>query len=202
MARSSASQEGFGRAAAHAVEAGFRRRRVARHQRLSHRSIPHRLHEPADRSLRWIDFVNRIRFACETVRAVRTRRASRLSGRHSSEPGPRRTIPRTNGRAARQRRARSSTSIVAAGASFLHISGLNTPHSARARATMLPDSARRVTSVAVIANGGLDDPARARGARRQPARTDLVSLARGALANPDWPRRVAAMPRWLLTIPR
>ena len=81
-------------------------------------------------------------------------------------------------------------SIVAAGASFLHISGLNTPHSAGAT-PMLPDLAKRVTSVAVIANGGLDDPARAE-ALLTAGCADLVSLGRGALANPDWPRRVAA----------
>lgn len=42
----------------------------------------------------------------------------------------------------------------------------------------------------VIANGGLADPADARAAVE--AGADLVTLATGALANPDWPRRVAA----------
>ncbi|MGW7557553.1 tRNA-dihydrouridine synthase, partial [Streptomyces rimosus] len=41
----------------------------------------------------------------------------------------------------------------------------------------------------VIANGGLHEPARAQDARADGA--DLVALGRGALANPDWPRRVA-----------
>lgn len=42
----------------------------------------------------------------------------------------------------------------------------------------------------VIANGGLTAPADAR--RTLEAGADLVTLARGALANPDWPARVAA----------
>ena len=46
-------------------------------------------------------------------------------------------------------------------------------------------------TVAVIANGGLEDPARGE-ALIAAGRADLVALARGALANTDWPRRVDA----------
>jgi 2,4-dienoyl-CoA reductase-like NADH-dependent reductase (Old Yellow Enzyme family) len=78
--------------------------------------------------------------------------------------------------------------IVAAGATFLHIAGLNASHAAPV-SQQLPDLARSVSNVALIANGGLEDPARAQ-ALMAAGRADLVALARGALANPDWPRRV------------
>jgi len=67
---------------------------------------------------------------------------------------------------------------------------LNAPHAAPV-SQRLPDLARSVTNVAVIANGGLEDPAQAE-ALIAAGRADLAALARGALANPDWPRRVDA----------
>jgi 2,4-dienoyl-CoA reductase-like NADH-dependent reductase (Old Yellow Enzyme family) len=51
--------------------------------------------------------------------------------------------------------------------------------------------ARRTFGVPVIANGGLDDPALAERLLAE-GHADLVSLGHGALANPDWPRRLAA----------
>src|SRR3546814_2833019 len=45
--------------------------------------------------------------------------------------------------------------------------------------------ARRHGGVSVIANGSLDDPDRA-AAFLAKGDADLISLARGALANPDW----------------
>ncbi|GAA2793391.1 NADH:flavin oxidoreductase [Saccharopolyspora taberi] len=50
--------------------------------------------------------------------------------------------------------------------------------------------ARQVTGRPVIANGGMHDPARAESVLTG-GHADLVALARGALANPDWPRRLA-----------
>jgi 2,4-dienoyl-CoA reductase-like NADH-dependent reductase (Old Yellow Enzyme family) len=132
---------------------------------------------------------NRIRFACETVSAVRRAVPAgfpvgiRLNPGKTNDPG----YEWPGGEATACEIFRS---IVAAGASFLHISGLNAPHPARAT-PMLSDLAKRVTSVAVIANGGLDEPARAEQLLTAGC-ADLVSLGRGALANPDWPRRVAA----------
>jgi len=82
------------------------------------------------------------------------------------------------------------TALVEAGASFLHVAGLHAPPPAPG-SDMLLDAATQVTNVVVIANGGLDDPARAQ-ALLSSGRAAVVSLARGALANPDWPRRVAA----------
>ena len=49
--------------------------------------------------------------------------------------------------------------------------------------------ARKVSGLPVIANGGMHDPARADRVLTD-GHADLVSIARGALANPDLPRRV------------
>ena len=51
--------------------------------------------------------------------------------------------------------------------------------------------ARRTFGVPVIANGGLDDAPLAERVLAD-GHADLVSLGHGALANPDWPRRLAA----------
>jgi 2,4-dienoyl-CoA reductase-like NADH-dependent reductase (Old Yellow Enzyme family) len=62
---------------------------------------------------------------------------------------------------------------------------------------LLPDGdsltalARRTFGVPVIANGGLDDAPLAERVLAD-GHADLVSLGHGALANPDWPRRLAA----------
>jgi 2,4-dienoyl-CoA reductase-like NADH-dependent reductase (Old Yellow Enzyme family) len=50
--------------------------------------------------------------------------------------------------------------------------------------------ARDVTGLPVIANGGMHDPGQARHVL-DGGHADLVALGRGALANPDWPRRIA-----------
>jgi 2,4-dienoyl-CoA reductase-like NADH-dependent reductase (Old Yellow Enzyme family) len=49
--------------------------------------------------------------------------------------------------------------------------------------------ARSITGVPVIANGGMHDGVLAERLLRD-GEADLVSLGRGALANPDWPRRL------------
>lgn len=50
---------------------------------------------------------------------------------------------------------------------------------------------RSASNLAVIANGGLHDGVRAR-TMLMNGDADVVALGRGALANPDWPNRVAA----------
>jgi 2,4-dienoyl-CoA reductase-like NADH-dependent reductase (Old Yellow Enzyme family) len=132
---------------------------------------------------------NRIRFASEVLEAVRRAVPAgfpiglRLNQSKTNDPAY--AWPGGEADAGAIFRA-----IVAAGASFLHIAGLNAPHPAPA-CHMLPGLAKSVTNLPVIANGGLDDPARAE-ALVTAGRADLVSLARGALANTDWPRRVDA----------
>ena len=50
--------------------------------------------------------------------------------------------------------------------------------------------AKRITSLPVIANGGLHDPDLA-DAVIQGEHADLISIGRAALATPDWPLRIA-----------
>lgn len=181
-------QENFGRAAVRAVEAGFDGVELhGANGYLVDQFLTDYTNLRTDRYGGSI--ANRIRFACETVDVVRSAVPAgfpvgiRLNQGKTNDPA----YEWPGGEAEACEIFRS---IVAAGASFLHIAGLNAPHPARGR-LMLPDLAKSVTSVAVIANGGLDDPARAE-ALLTTGRADLVSLGRGALANPDWPRRVAA----------
>ena len=136
-------------------------------------------------------FVNRIRFACEAIAAVRAAVPAgfpvgiRLNQAKTHDP----EYVWPGG----ERDARTIVgAVVEAGASFLHIAGLHAPRSARASDVLdaLLDAPKHAANVVVIANGGLEDPARAE-ALVSGGRADVVSLARGALANPDWPRRVA-----------
>ena len=80
-----------------------------------------------------------------------------------------------------------------AGADYVHVTGGD------ATAAEVPDTDRTLAElavehvdddVAVIANGGLGDPERARTALADGA--DLITLGTGALANHDWPDRVRA----------
>ncbi|NUP10572.1 MAG: NADH:flavin oxidoreductase [Polyangiaceae bacterium] len=81
-----------------------------------------------------------------------------------------------------------------AGVAFIHIAseGRNWLDTAQlAEGVTITGLARAVAGVPVIANGGMHEPARA--ARvLQEGHADLVSLGRGALANPDYPRRLAS----------
>nr|WP_066948421.1 tRNA-dihydrouridine synthase [Streptomyces lushanensis] len=80
-----------------------------------------------------------------------------------------------------------------AGASYLHIavgSG-DWPRTATLETgESLTALARRTTGLPVIANGGMHDPSRARDVLTG-GHADLLSLGRGALANPDLPRLLA-----------
>ena len=135
---------------------------------------------------------NRIRFAVEVVQAVRRVVPTgfpvgvRLSQHKTADPDY--TWP--GGESDAETIFRS---LVDAGASFIHVAGRNAPSCTRG-GCVLSELAKRVTRVVVIANGGLEEPTRAR-ALIASGGADLVSLARGALANPDWPRRVqSALP--------
>ena len=132
---------------------------------------------------------NRVRFAVEVVQAVR--RAVPRDYPVGIRLSPAKTLDPQY--AWPQGEADAVTifeSIVAAGASFLHIGGRRGQPPTLADGRSLSELARRITGVPVIANGGLDDPARAE-EWLETGRADLISLACGALANPDWPRRVA-----------
>ncbi|MBO4123352.1 NADH:flavin oxidoreductase [Cupriavidus gilardii] len=81
--------------------------------------------------------------------------------------------------------------LAATGIDFLHVTEFEAwqpafPSDAR---TLIQHARRAAPDLAVIANGSLDDPARAQQVLTEGA--DLIALGRGALANPDWPIRVA-----------
>ena len=80
-----------------------------------------------------------------------------------------------------------------AGASYIHIAGEGR---AWRESAQLVGSERTPTQVArtiaklpVMANGALHDPQLADSLLRA-GQADLVSVGRGAIANPDWPRRL------------
>ncbi|QPF75146.1 NADH:flavin oxidoreductase [Roseateles sp. DAIF2] len=75
---------------------------------------------------------------------------------------------------------------------YLHITEPEAwrPAFAEGGASLVQLARRHAPGLPVIANGGLHEPARARQLRADGAA--LIALGRGALANPDWPRRVAA----------
>ena len=82
--------------------------------------------------------------------------------------------------------------LEAAGATFLHV----TEHDVTAPAfgdggPTLAEALKRVVSIPVIANGGLDEPAVAAAVVSGGA-ADIVALGKAALANPDWPARAQA----------
>jgi 2,4-dienoyl-CoA reductase-like NADH-dependent reductase (Old Yellow Enzyme family) len=58
------------------------------------------------------------------------------------------------------------------------------------RGESLPKQARILTGLPVIANGGMHRPEESRRILTE-GHADLVALGTGALANPDWPRRLA-----------
>jgi 2,4-dienoyl-CoA reductase-like NADH-dependent reductase (Old Yellow Enzyme family) len=85
------------------------------------------------------------------------------------------------------------TAVAEAGAGYLHIASEGRDWLQTAQldgGVTITGLARRVTGLPVIANGGMHDPDLA--ARvLEDGHADLLSLARGALANPDLPRRLA-----------
>ena len=80
-----------------------------------------------------------------------------------------------------------------AGADYIHFAseGLGFDHGCLTRdGQSLPAFARRITGLPVIANGGLDDFKEAERILSN-QHGDLISLGKGALANPDWPEKLA-----------
>jgi 2,4-dienoyl-CoA reductase-like NADH-dependent reductase (Old Yellow Enzyme family) len=82
--------------------------------------------------------------------------------------------------------------VAAAGASYIHIAGEGRGFrdALDAGTKPLTTLARELTGVPVIANGGLHDVELADRVIDE-GHADLIAVGRAALANPDWPRRVA-----------
>ena len=80
--------------------------------------------------------------------------------------------------------------VADAGASYIHVTEADSlrPASPNGGSTLIQLAHRAAPGLPIIANGGLQEPARALTALERGA--SLIALGRGALANPDWPRRV------------
>ena len=81
--------------------------------------------------------------------------------------------------------------LEAAGASFFHLTEHDITQPVFGSGQTLAALAKRLASIPVIANGGLDDPTAA-GAAVAAGTADIVALGKPALANPDWPARARA----------
>lgn len=84
--------------------------------------------------------------------------------------------------------------VAAAGPDYLHLAGEGRAWTESGRAadgTALGPLARQIGGVPVMVNGGLHDPELAERVL-QTGHADMVSLGRGALADPAWPHAVAA----------
>ena len=133
---------------------------------------------------------HRVRFAVEAVHAVRAAVPRtypvgvRVTQHKSADPG--------YTWAGGEEDVRTIVgALVAAGASFVHVGGQSVPARANGSGPLVCALAKALGGATVIANGGLEVPERA-GAMLAAGDADLVSMARGALANPDWPHRVAS----------
>jgi 2,4-dienoyl-CoA reductase-like NADH-dependent reductase (Old Yellow Enzyme family) len=85
------------------------------------------------------------------------------------------------------------TALAAAGATYLHVAseGRDWIETSRLNGGLtITGLARRASGLPVIANGGMHDPAQAAQVLGD-GHADFVSVARGALVNPDLPRRLA-----------
>lgn len=129
---------------------------------------------------------NRLRFAVEVIEAVRDAVgkdfpvAMRLSQGKVNDPAHRwdsvsdaATIFRT---------------LAGAGLDILHVANESAIEPQFDADETFAGQAARHGGLTVIANGQLESPARAQAILASGA--DIVALGRGALANPDWPRRV------------
>jgi 2,4-dienoyl-CoA reductase-like NADH-dependent reductase (Old Yellow Enzyme family) len=83
------------------------------------------------------------------------------------------------------------STLSAAGADYLHVTepDITTPAFGDDGPTFA-QLADRYGEEPVIANGGLENPEQAKWAVEEGS-ADLITLATGALANPDWPQRIA-----------
>jgi 2,4-dienoyl-CoA reductase-like NADH-dependent reductase (Old Yellow Enzyme family) len=138
------------------------------------------------------DISARARFACDVLRAVRREVGT------SAIVGIRLSQTKVNDFTHRWLGGEADAEVIFAavrdaGASYIHIAGEGR---AWRESAQLVGSERTPTQVArtiaklpVMANGALHDPQLADSLLRA-GQADLVSVGRGAIANPDWPRRL------------
>lgn len=133
----------------------------------------------------------RTRFACEVIQAVKEAAGAdfpvgiRLSQGKVNDHGYRWPGGKED--------AESIFAAVAgAGADYLHIASEGRDWRETAKIddeTTITQLAKRTTGLLVITNGGMHDPELAEAVLGE-GHGDLVALARGAMANPDWPSRL------------
>ena len=136
------------------------------------------------------DVRGRIRFGCEVVKAARASLGEdfaigiRVSQTKVNDFAYRWTEPDAY---------EIFTALKAAGASYIHVASEGRDWWETARLApggpTITELARRVSGLPVMANGGMHNVDMAERLLRE-GHADLVSLGRGALANPDWPARV------------
>jgi 2,4-dienoyl-CoA reductase-like NADH-dependent reductase (Old Yellow Enzyme family) len=140
------------------------------------------------------DVTGRVRFAAEVLRCAKEAVADRLP------IGIRLSQTKVNDFTYRWPGGRADAECIFAavrdaGAAYVHLASEGRDWHETARLSRdgptITEVARQVAGVLVIANGGMHEPALAESLLRD-GHADLVSLGRGALANPDWPRRLAA----------
>lgn len=133
---------------------------------------------------------DRIRLTCEVLQAIReATKPDFVVGLRLSQTKVNDTDYRWDGR---REAAVHFAATAEAGTSYIHVASEGRDW--RTTATLTPgltitQLARKVTGLPVIANGGMHDPAQAEEVIVA-GHADLVSLATGALANPDWPHRI------------
>jgi 2,4-dienoyl-CoA reductase-like NADH-dependent reductase (Old Yellow Enzyme family) len=136
------------------------------------------------------DAVARARLATEVVAAVRAAVGSDFP------IGIRLSQTKVNDLGHRWRGSEEASAILGAVASsgpdFLHIASEGRDWRTTAElddGQTVTGLARKISGKPVIANGGMHDPRQA-SAIISAGEADLISIARGAMANPDWPTRV------------
>ncbi|GAB3479106.1 tRNA-dihydrouridine synthase [Amycolatopsis cihanbeyliensis] len=139
------------------------------------------------------DAAGRVRFATEVLRAVRAAVGAgfpvgiRLSQTKVNDPDYRWPGDATEAETIFH-------AVAEAGADYLHLASEGRAWMATAtldNGVSISRLARTVTGLPVIANGGMHVPDTSRSVLAE-GHADLVAIGRGALANPDWPGKVAA----------
>ncbi|SEO60644.1 2,4-dienoyl-CoA reductase [Halogranum amylolyticum] len=138
------------------------------------------------------DVESRVRFPSEVLEAVREQLPEKFV------VGVRVSQEKVNDETYRWPGAEDDAEVIfsalsAAGADYVHVTGSDATAPAFGDdGPTLADLAVEYSDAdtAVVANGGLGDPAAAR--RMLDAGADLLTLGTSALSNPDWPQRVAA----------
>lgn len=134
---------------------------------------------------------DRVRFACEVIEAVRKAVGDDFL------VGIRLSQGKVNDHSYRWPEGRADAEAIfeavgGAGPDYLHVASEGRDWRETARideGITITQLAKRITGLPVVTNGGMHDPELAEAVLRE-GHGDLLALGRGALANPDWPKRL------------